>query len=331
MKFKNIRSICSICVIALICLICLCSTNVMGYWYYNISISQDIIIPVKVQVMPWVGMEELPNDVMGEDHEQLIDTILNGIYTDSNGNRTEIGLNNPNSYINEEIANRTQGSSWFTSDTLGSMDFWEKNDIAKYFNTETTGLTFVIYFPEEEPDVRYLFTTSIELGESNNPNYPIGQVIYPIYRTKLAQDAETGEWEAVETKTGTCKSAYYDNPITGSWLAKYPSFNPSTWEEGKLGKTTSDAIYTYIGQTVTCYNSENTDITYYVINTKGNSNVTVNSADSNAKFTISNSNGNQVDVRGGKQGTNNVVFRGTNNGVFYLAVTGGKSITFTIK
>ncbi|MBE6599709.1 MAG: hypothetical protein E7640_00670 [Ruminococcaceae bacterium] len=330
MKLKKMSSVCSSFIIILVCLLCLCSVNLKAAWMYNISISEDIIIPVKVQVMPWIGVEELPHDIMGEDHEKLIDTILNGIYTDSNGKSTEIGLNNPNSYINEEILNRTQGSSWFTSDTLGSMDFWEKSDIAKYFDTATTGLSFVLYFPKNEPNVHYLFTTSIELGGSNDPNYSIGQTIYPIYRTKLVQDTETGEWEAVETKTGSCVSAYYDNPITGSWLAKYPSFDPDTWAEGKLGKTTGDAIYTYIGQTVTCYSDNDTDITYYVIKTTGNSNITVNSDNAAAKFTVSNSNGNKVDIRGGQQGTNKVVFRGTNNGTFYLAVSGGKSITFTI-
>ena len=328
---KKLRSTCLMCVVAIICLVCLCSVNVKASWYYNISISEQIEIPVRVQVMPWVGVEELPNDIMGEDHEQLIDTILNGTYTDNNGNSTGIGLNDPNSYINEEIANRTQGSSWFTSDTLGSMDFWESSDIAKYFDTETTGLTFVIYFPNNEPNVHYLFTTSVELGSSNNPNYPIGQEIYPIYRTQLVQNAETGEWEAVETKTGSCKSAYYDNPITGSWLVKYPSFDPSTWAEGKLGTSTSNAVYTYIGQQVTCYNKNATDVTYYVVKTTGNANVTVNSTNAAAKFTISNANGGAVTIRGGAQGTNNVVFRGSNNGTFYIAVTGDTSITFTIK
>lgn len=306
------------------------SVNVKAYWHYNISISERIEIPVKVQVMPWIGAEELPNDIMGEDHEQLIDTILNGVYTDNNGNKTGIGLNDPNSYINEEIANRTQGSSWFTSDTLGSMDFWESSDIAKYFNTETTGLTFVIYFPESEPDTHYLFTTSIELGGSNSPNYPIGQIIYPIYRTKLVQDAETGEWEAVETKTGYAESAYYDNPITGSWLVKYPSFDPTTWEEGKLGTSRDNAVYAYVGQEVTCYSDDDTAVTYYKISTSSNSNVTVKSTNGNAKITVYDSNGRQVSTRGGAQGSNNVVFRGSNNGTFYIAISGGQSITFTI-
>ena len=327
---KQIKSICTVCMLAIILLTCFCSVNVKGAWYYHISISEEIEIPVDVKVMPWVGAEELPNDIMGEDHEQLIDTIVSGTYTDENGNVTEIGLNNPNSYINQEIANRTQGSSWFTSDTLGSMDFWESQDIAKYFDTETTGLTFVIWFPESEPDTHYLFTTSIELGESNSLNYPIGQTIYPIYRTTLKQN-EAGEWEAVETKTGHAKSAYYDNPITGSFLVKYPSFDPSTWEEGKLGTSMSDAIYAYVGQTTTCYNDSATDVTYYKISTSSNSNITISSSNSEAKLTVYNSSGTQVSTRGGAQGSNRVVFRGSNNGTFYIAVSGGESITFTIQ
>lgn len=328
---KRIKCVCAICLVALMALLCFCTVNLKAAWHYSLVVSESIEIPIEVKVMPWEGMDELPNDIMGEDHEKLIETILSGTYTEANGRVTEIGLNNPNSYINTEIKNRTDGSAWFTSDTLGSMDFWESRDIAKYFNTETTGLTFIIYFPEDEPGVHYLFTTSIELGESNNPNYPIDQVIYPIYRTKLVQDVETGEWEAVETKTGSCKSAYYDNPITGSWLVKYPSFDPSTWAEGRLGTSTSNAVYTYIGQEVTCYNKNATDVTYYVVKTTGNADVTVNSTNTSAKFTITNANGGTVNIRGGAQGTNNVVFRGANNGTFYIAVTGDTSVTFTIE
>jgi hypothetical protein len=327
---KRIKCICAICLVALMALLCFCTANVRAAWYYNISISANIEIPVDVKVMPWVGAEELPQDIMGEDHEKLIETILSGTHTDANGNVTEIGLNNPNSYINQEIANRTQGNSWFTSDTLGSMDFWESSDIAKYFDTDTTGLEFVVYFPTDEPNVHYLFTTSVELGESNSPNFPIGEPIYPIYRTKLIQNAETGEWEAVETKTGSCKSAYYDNPITGSWLVKYPSFDPSTWAEGKLGTSTTDAIYSYIGQEVTCYNKQATDVTYYKLSTTSNSNVAIKSTNANAKISVYNANGQLVATRGGAQGTNNITFRGSSNGTFYIAVTGAESITFTI-
>lgn len=326
---KRIKCVCAICLVALMALLCFCTVNLKAAWYYHISISENIEIPVDVKVMPWVGVEELPNDIMGEDHEKLIETILSGTYTDANGNVTEIGLNNPNSYINQEIANRTQGSSWFTSDTLGSMDFWESSDIAKYFDTETTGLEFVIWFPEDQPNVHYLFTTSVDLGESNNPNFPIGEDIYPIYRTKLEQNAE-GEWEATETKTGYADSAYYDNPITGSWLVKYPSFDPTTWEEGKLGTSTENAVYSYVGQEVTCYNDTATDATYYKLTVSANANVTVSSQNTSAQLTVYNSAGTQVATRGGAHGTNSVTFRGQNGQTYYIKVSGGESITFTI-
>jgi hypothetical protein len=101
-----------------------------------------------------------------------------------------------------------------------------------------------------------LYTTSVELGtESNSPNIPIGEKIYPIYRTELHKD-ETGKWVATETRTGYAESAYYQNPITGSWLVKYPSFDPNSWEEVDLGLSFNDAIYAFVGQTTTSYNKD---------------------------------------------------------------------------
>ena len=180
--------------------------------------------------MAWAGAEILPDDDSeGDNHRKLIEAILNGTVTNSNGTVTGLGLNYRNSYINNEIEDRSTAGWFSSSDTLGSMDFWEANDINKYFNTSTENISFVLHFPDGVSDTYYLYTTSEPLGSGNAPATPIGQSISPIYRTILQKNSQ-GVWEAVETTVGSAKSAWYDNRITGS-LLRYPSFNPDSWTE----------------------------------------------------------------------------------------------------
>ena len=208
------------------------------------------------------------------------------------------------------------------------MDFWEKSDISKFFDTGTSGLSCLLYFPEGITDTYYLYTTSIVLGESS-PNIPIGEKVYPVYRTELKKD-ESGVWDAVETKTGYAESAYYQNPVTGSWFFKYPSFNPDTWTEGDLGNSTADAIYTYVGETSTAYIQDATTPKYYKLTVSSNTNITVSSENSNHSIRIYNSQMALVSTNGGAQGTNRVSFRASANNTYYIEVSGATSITFTV-
>lgn len=327
---KHLKSLCLILVITIVSLTCFFTGAVKGVWYYAMSEPGSIQLPILVQVFPWVGADQLPDDVLGEDHQSLIETILNGTYTESNGKVTQIGLNSPDSYINNEIKNRANGNFLFRSDILGSMDFWERNDIDKFFDTGTSGLSFLLYFPEGESDTYYLYTTSIDLGESSNsPNIPIDEIIYPVYRTELKKDEE-GKWKATETKTGYAKSAYYQNPITGSWLVKYPSFDPNSWVEQELGTSFDNAIYSYVGQTTTAYNKTETSSKYYKITTSSATTIKVTSSDANAKIKVYNAQKNLVATNGGAQGSNSVSFRSSKNTTYYVEISGGKSITFAI-
>lgn len=328
---KGIKTLSAIFVVAIISLVCFFSTSVKGAWHYAMSEPGSIEIPMDVQVFPWVGADQLPDDVVGEDHQGLIDKILNGTYTESNGKVTQIGLNNPDSYINNEINSRANGNFLFRSDILGSMDFWERSDIEKFFDIATDGLSFLLYFPEGVSDTYYLYTTSIDLGEqSNSPNIPIGEKIYPVYRTELKKNDE-GVWIATETKTGYAESAYYQNPITGSWLVKYPSLDPDSWVEQDLGTSFDNAIYTYVGETTTAYNKDETTPKYYKVTISSATTIRVNSQDSQAKIKVYNSQEKLVTTNGGAQGTNNVSFRSTRNTTYYIEVSGAKSITFAIK
>ena len=214
------------------CLILLLLIAVPGAyatWNYATEHPADVetIVPLYLDVFPWDGSDELPDDgTQGNNHAVLIESILNGTYQGEG-----IGLNHSNSYLNNEIYDRSNSFLWFGSDTLGSMDFWESNDINKYFNTRTQNVSFVLYFPDGVDDTYYLYTLDVELADSDgNPVTPIGRNISPVYRTVLQKNAE-GVWEATSTETGYAKSAYYDNRITGSYL-RYPSIDPDSWKEG---------------------------------------------------------------------------------------------------
>lgn len=203
--------------------------GVYALWYFTAEDAEDVqgAVPLYLDVFPWDGSDVLPDDDQdGVNHGVLIEAILNGTY-DGQG----IGLNQPNSYLNNEIHDRSNSFLWFGSDTLGSMDFWESNDINKYFNTRTQNVSFVLHFPDGVDDTYYLYTLDVELADSDgNPVTPIGQNISPVYRTVLQKNSE-GVWEAISTETGYAKSAYYDNRITGSYL-RYPSIDPDSWQEG---------------------------------------------------------------------------------------------------
>lgn len=326
---KYLKLILSLALVISVFISCLSFGGVQGAWHYAMSVSGEINIPIKVEVFPWEGADQLPGDVAGENHQKLVEAIIDGTYTNSDGTVTNIGLNNPDSYISQEIANRSEGNFLFRSDILGSMDYWERNDIAKFFDTETSGLEFVLHFPNGEEEPYYLYTTSAELGESN-PNFPIDEKIYPIYRTEFRKN-EKGEWEATETKTGYAESAYYQNPITGSWLLKYPSFNPDSWTEGDLGTGFDDAAYAYIGQTVEAYIGSGETAKYYKITSASAKTVKISAEQSDAIVRVySNTNGALVNATAGAQGSSTVSFRASKNTTYYVQVSGLAKITFKI-
>lgn len=321
---------CAALTLLLVAVLLVSSMGVAATWNYSLSAPETIDLNLNISLFEWKGSSALPNDVAGENHRALIKTILEGTVTDENGNTVEIGLNNPDSYISSEIASRSGGSWWATSDTLGSMDYWEREDINNYFNLDTTKLTFVLYFPDGVSDTYYLFTTSIELGGSNSPNIPIGEKVYPVYRTVL-QLNEIGEWEATETKTGYALSAYYDNRITGSTFVKYPSFDPASWTEQTLGTSTENAIYTYLGQTTTAYMTQANGQLYYAYTASSSASVVVSSQTQNASLRVYAGNlSTPVSATSGAQGSGSLTFYATRNTTYYIEVGGATSVMFSL-
>jgi hypothetical protein len=205
--------------------------GVCATWNYAQGAPNPINETLKINVFPWSGSEVLPeDDEIGENHRTLIDTIING---------PGIGLNTSNSYLNQQIKKRRDGSLLVPKrDTLGSMAVTQGDELYELFGLTTSNLDFLIHFISDTE--YYLFTTGVDLGEKGSysifgstpgsPTTPIGQYIFPIYRT-LVQKID-GRWAAIETLEGSAKSAWYEESSRDSDRTQIPSFDPDTWTSG---------------------------------------------------------------------------------------------------
>ena len=197
--------------------------GVYSTWQY----AQGEVVPtwteLKLSVFPWEGSDILPEeDQIGQNHRTLIDTIING---------PGIGLNTSGSYLNEEIEYRRKKIFLVKAarDTLGSMAISQGDELNELFSLNSAGLEFLIRFVS---DTEYeIYTTGVELGENGNPATPLGQRIYPIYKTQVL--FEDGVWVAKWSKVGSAESAYYEESQLDYAIqrSKIPSFDPETWVE----------------------------------------------------------------------------------------------------
>jgi hypothetical protein len=288
---------------------------------------------VSLGKVDWTGSDILPDDgSTGEKHAVLIQTILSGTTVDENGNVVNLGLNSEDSYISNEIEDRAEGSWLARSTTLGSMDYWEASDIDKYFNTSTENITFVLYFPDGVDDTYYLYTTSMELEVDGVQTVPNEQYVYPIYETVLQKNS-LGVHEAVSTTLGAAESAFYDNRITGAWLVKTPSFDPSTFRAGTRGSSTDTAIWTYKGQATTSYAASPNAPIYHMVRPSANTTYTITTM-MGAKVTVLEEGRNgkltEVNVTAGAQGTATATFNATAGTTYYFKLEGADAIAFEV-
>ena len=220
------------------CLVLVFSVGgVYATWQYASSGPNPayIDIPIKLGEFNWAGSGNLPtDDAIGEDHIALIDNIIN---------HPEHGLNTSKSYLNEEINNRQDGGIGWSGgrDTLGSMAVTQSEELTEIFGLDASNLDFLIQFKSDTE--YYIFTTGVDLGErgeinwlGNNktpgkPNVPLGEAIYPIYRTLVVKT--NGKWAAKETKVGYATSAWYEESRRNANATQIPSFDPDTFREGK--------------------------------------------------------------------------------------------------
>lgn len=189
-------------------------------------------------VFHWDGSEVLPDDVVGEDHVWLITNLVAG----ENASGEEIGLNNPDSPLNDYINDRLDGGLGYSKrDYFGSMAVTGGKDMEELFGADAINLTFMVYVASDTE--YYIFTTGVDLGERGEPNWlgtsnktpgqpthPLGTYISPIYRTKLTRPTKNDDWEIVETKKGKALSCWYDENRRNN-ITQIPSFDPTSWVE----------------------------------------------------------------------------------------------------
>lgn len=274
---------------------------------------------VEVRDFFWEGAEVLPEiSETGENHRELLDTMIKD-------------LNSDNSVLEKQIEDRKTGGlfGWYGWDTYGSMDTRDDDTLSQIFNLDTQGLDFLIYFPKNSPNVRYIFTTSVNLGTSDTgPKIPIGTNVYPIYCTTIELN-DAGEWDATKTELGYAPSDYYSNDLFGDWIVKCPSFDQTKWKAGKLGTSTGNAIYAYVGLNTTAYVDNETEQTYYALTCARNTTYTVTSTNANCTIVIIYNNKVQYtsSLVDGKQ---TVSFKANSNATYYIRLSGAKDMPFTI-
>ncbi|MBE5756934.1 MAG: hypothetical protein E7342_03945 [Clostridiales bacterium] len=306
--------------------------GVFAYWLYYGAAPQTLTLNLLTAVAPWEGSEVLPNDTMhGKNHVALIEAVLNGEYV-SGGEKVNLGLNKgSDSYLNQKIKDR-QDYFWRDATYLGSMDFWQEDNISDYFaiNEATNNLSFVLDFPKKNAteQICYLYTTSVDLGASRNPKIPIGTDVYPVFRTTLLKNAE-GVWEATITEIGYAASEYYSNPLLG--LAWEPSFDYDNWNAGELGTSTSNAIYANTGLNLEVNAKDEETPVYYTITKTSQTDVKITVAsDDTATVKVYDQSMKLVSVRAGSQGSKTITFRAAKNTKYYIEVIGDTVSTVTV-
>ena len=221
----------------LMCLVMVLTVGgVYATWEYsNIGPNPSSLnITLKLGEFDWAGSGNLPtDDAIGEDHIALIQNIIN---------HPEHGLNTSKSYLNEQIKDRQDGGIGWSGgrDTLGSMAVTQSEELTDIFGLDANNLEFLIQFKSSTE--YYIFTTGEELGQRGeinfwgnnskpgNPVVPIGQSIYPIYRTRVVKT--NGVWKAVETEVGYATSAWYEESRRNANATQIPSFDPDTFQKG---------------------------------------------------------------------------------------------------
>lgn len=287
--------------------------GVSASWSYAEApvIRQEKTAQIEVKAFNWEGSTETHGGE-GENHKYLLDNMLED-------------LNSNDSYLEEQIIDRKSSGIFglYGWDTFGSMDIRDNEDIEALFGLDARALNFLIYAPKGTPNKRYIYTTSVDMGTSQDDiKVPIGTEVYPVYRTTIEFDGET--WRGVITELGHAPSKYYDNDWLGSLAVKTPSFDATKWKAGKLGTSTGNAIYSFVGLSTTAYVDAVDEPTYYALSCSKNTNYTITSTLPNVKIEIFYNNSS---VKSGQQ---TVTFSIKQNATCYIRLSGAKDMPFTI-
>jgi hypothetical protein len=301
---------------------------VTAYLFFesNVTTTLNSIINFKFAVA------NLEDNVGIANHESLVEAMV-----DDPTN----GLNNPDSYLNEQIEKRNKGT-WLvpSRDTLGSMAITQGNTLESMFGDSyatNEKIAFIIKSMhtnnDKVADYYYLFTTSVILGANKNPNYPIEELIYPIYRTKVVKDDE-GKWTSEEVIEGYAPSSYYEESQPNLLIdtSKIPAFDVDNWKEGKIGTSFDNAAWTSVNQTSSiCCEAENyVEKRYFKVTVPSNSNysfvIDSDSETSGHDVTIEVYTSDRVLINSGQE--NVALPRNSSNMTYFIVIYGSITMDF---
>ena len=273
--------------------------SVSATWKYaDENKIEDFNNSLNIQIAPgeyhWVGSDVLPNDKEeGLSHFSLIQKIISN----------DVGLGNSGSYLNEQIDSRIDS---FSRTVLGSMAIKQGEDLQNIFTKESRNLNFLIEFKEYKREwldykymeVAYLYTTEVYLGTNGNLAFPIGEYIYPVYRTKIVRQSD-GSYKAESTDVGKAKSDYYDeNQYININRSEIPSWDPDSFTSeldlgNSFGGSISNAIMMNTGYRVTVNLAQASPL-YYKFTVKNTKNFVFSLQDSSCALTLYDSSGTQI-------------------------------------
>ena len=294
-------------------------------WTYSVETPSDVQTEISVGagVFKWEGSDDMTGTTLGTNHTVLVDYIIN----------SEYGLNTSNSYLNQQIDERER----WNRDTFGSVDLYDGQDIEELFDLNTSKLSFLIEFPKNNDKLKYIYTTSVDLGKSGTwlggngakPNVPIGTPIFEVFRTTV--ELQNGTWVATKSEIGYANSAYYENNIAGSWVVQCPCFNPDTWKAGYLGTGFSNAIYAFVGQTASGYPKEEKGDVYYALKPSSGGTRTVTLAEKYTSCNVRVYDANrQLIAQKQTADAATLSWTATANAQYYIVIGGMEEFAFTI-
>ena len=185
--------------------------------------------------------------------------------------------------------------------------------------------------------------------QSGGNNYPIGERIYPIYRTKLVykvvdvdeNNKPVSDWVGEKSVLGSAKSAFYDNNIAGSFFVRNPAFDPTTFmptreedcEEGEeyisMGKSIENAIYIPLGTTVDEV-ANSADKTYFKYQALSSGTVKITPTEKSEFLTISVYSDESLKELVAT-GTGAQISFDASEMTYYIVATGDTEVNFTIQ
>ncbi|MBP5466501.1 MAG: hypothetical protein J6Y43_02945, partial [Clostridia bacterium] len=154
----------------------------------------------------------------GERHNTLVQNILHGTSLNPN-----IGLDNPNSYLSRQIANR-YSSGYSSTRIIGTADFWAESEMEKFLVNGAENMHFILHFPNGPGGDYYLYSTTVNVDNVN-----INSWINPVVKTTLRKNA-AGIYEPVAAEQGRAKCSYYQQQYTGGVIIRAKSINYGSFQ-----------------------------------------------------------------------------------------------------